>query len=179
MIENSRLRPARADDVALLQAIERDAALRYNDVAETRFCATSDQVRSEREHASAREGGLACVAEAGDAAVGFVLVVAKDGRAHILEVAVVCAAQGRGHGRRMIAAAEAWAAQAGFREMTLTTYRDVPWNAPFYASLGYAPFEVGADRPELGALIAEERLQGFHAAPRVAMRKMLAKKGAG
>jgi GNAT superfamily N-acetyltransferase len=105
--------------------------------------------------------------------VGFVLAIPKDGRAHVLEVAVAHSEQGRGHGRALIAATEDWAAQKGFDEVTLTTFRDVVWNAPFYAKLGYDVFEVGSDRPELRALIAEEVKAGIDRAARVAMRKTL------
>ena len=34
-----------------------------------------------------------------------------------------------------------WAAAHGYPELTLATYRDVPWNGPFYASEGFV--EVG------------------------------------
>ena len=41
---------------------------------------------------------------------------------------------------------EAWL--LGYERLSLTTYRDLPWNGPFYRSLGFAeesspePFEV-------------------------------------
>src|SRR6516165_662871 len=55
--------------------------------------------------------------------------------------------QGRGCGTRLIATAEAWAQDSGFTEMTLTTFRDVGWNAPFFRNLGYESIEIGSDRP--------------------------------
>jgi hypothetical protein len=57
--------------------------------------------------------------------------------------------------------------------MTLTTYRDVAWNAPFYRRLGYREFAPGPDRPALLALIEKEAKWGFAARPRLAMRKPL------
>ena len=57
--------------------------------------------------------------------------------------------------------------------MTLTSYRDVPWNAPFYERLGYSVFESGEDRPGLAALIEEDAESGFARAPRTAMQKTL------
>lgn len=62
----------------------------------------------------------------------------------------------------------------GFTEATLTTFRDVPWNASFYSGLGYMPFDPAPEDVELHDLIAEERGAGFWAAPRVAMQKVLA-----
>jgi putative acetyltransferase len=166
------IRPAEAGDVAILQVIEHDAARRYDFYDETRFCIALPD-RTVDEHRHAREHGLAMLSVIAGVPTGFILAVSMDGRAHILELAVALDQQGRGHGRALIAAAETWAAQHGFHEMTLTTFRDVDWNTPFYASLGYDIFGVAADRPELGALIADEIKAGVHRAPRVAMRKIL------
>jgi GNAT superfamily N-acetyltransferase len=166
------VRRAGPDDVQSLQAIEHDAARSYDALPETRFCVDLP-ARDNDEHRIAREQGLALVAESASVPVAFILVVPKDGAAHILEIAVAQAQQGRGCGRELISLAEAWAAKAGFSEMTLTTFRDVPWNAPFYAKSGYHVFEVGPDRPELTRLISHEIELGIHAAPRVAMRKTL------
>lgn len=167
-----RTRVARVDDVPLLQAIERDAARRYGELPETLFCVDLG-VRDEQEHRQARENGLAFVVEISEVPVGFILVVPRDGQAHILEIAIAQAQQGRGYGRELIATAEARAAVAGAREMTLTTFLEVPWNAPFYERIGYEAFEIGPDRPELAELVAEERRLGIHRAKRVAMRKKL------
>lgn len=108
-------------------------------------------------------------------AVGFALALPKDESAHLLEVAVAPRQQGRGYGTRLIAAVEAWAQESGFTEMTLTTFRDVQWNAPFFRNLGYELIEIGSDRPELAEVIADERRSGFHGAPRIAMRKSFAR----
>lgn len=167
-----QIRDARAYDVPKLQQIELDAARRYGDFSETRFCMDLP-ARDEAEHKQARENGFAFVVEVSETPVGFILVVPKDARAHILEIAVTRLEQGRGYGCEMIAIAEAWATAAGFREMTLTTFLDVPWNAPFYAKIGYEIFEVGHDRPELTEVIAQERRLELHKAKRVAMFKKL------
>lgn len=166
------LRPARAEDVAALQAIELDAAGAYAVLPETRFCLDLPTRKAE-EHKLARDQGLATVAEVGGRIIGFVLAVLKDGRAHILECAVSRQHQGRGYGRRMLAVVEAWAREVGSDEVTLTTFRDVPWNAPFYRSLGYQDIEISIARCELGKVIEDEKRAGCHQAPRVAMSKRI------
>lgn len=165
------LGPGRLADVPLLAAVERDAALGYFDIGYD-FCATGP-IREQPEHGRALEEGTVAVARAPSGRpVGFALVWRVDGRAHLLELGVMRAWQGRGAGRRLIAAAEDWAVGAGLGEMTLTAYRDVPWNAPWYGRLGYAAFAPGPDRAELRAIQAEEVF--FAQRPRVAMRKRLA-----
>lgn len=164
------IRAAHETDVEALQAIELDAAQRYAALPETRFC-TALPVRDVAEHRAARNRGLALVVEVGGAAAGFLLSVPKDGRAHLLELAVAQKHQARGHGRALIAAFEAWAKDSGFAETTLTTFRDVPWNAPFYSRLGYKIIKAGENRPELAVVIEEECRAGFHGVPRVVMAK--------
>ena len=69
--------------------------------------------------------------------VGFILVNIVDGAAHIDQVSVDPAHARAGIGRRLIEAVEAWARAAGWPALTLTTFVDVPWNAPYYERLGF------------------------------------------
>ncbi len=57
---------------------------------------------------------------------------------HVLELAVAHDAQRRGVGRRMLDAAVEAARTYGLGALTLTTFRHVAWNAPFYARYGFA-----------------------------------------
>ena len=79
---------------------------------------------------------------------------------------------GRGIGRALLRAGCDWAAAAGYDELTLATYRDVPWNGPFYASEGFV--EVGPVDDWLAAhgLPPEEPVMGRFGA-RVVMRRRL------
>jgi len=64
-----------------------------------------------------------------------------------------------------------WAARQGLLAVTLTTFRHLPWNAPFYARRGFrvlSPDELG---PGLRAALRGERAQGLRR--RVAMRRPL------
>ena len=53
--------------------------------------------------------------------------------------------------------------------MTLTTFRDVPFNAPFYARVGF----VEAHDARLKALLENEVARGVAIAPRVAMELLV------
>ena len=166
------IRPARREELGLLGAIEHDAAQLYREVGYD-FCAEGP-VRDDEELAKAFDEGAVFVACGEDGMVaGFALVWPADGRAHLLELAVGHGHQGHGLGRRLIAAAEDWARDTGLDEITLTTYRDVAWNAPFYERFGYEVFEPEAARADLAAIIREEADSGYAVEPRVAMRKPL------
>lgn len=158
-------------DIATLQALERDAAESFLAIGYD-FC-TDDDVVSEEDHKRVLAAGAVFIAECDGAPAGFILLWPMDGYAHIAEVSVAQSFQKRGLGRVLIDAGESWARAAGFKTMSLTTFRDVPWNAPFYASLGYHAFTPGADEPEISAIRAEEIAAGLSDKPRVAMKKRL------
>jgi GNAT superfamily N-acetyltransferase len=114
----------------------------------------------------------AAVFAVGDPAVGFVTLELVDGVAHVDQVSVLPEHGRKGIGRALLEAAIGWAAASGYRELTLTTYRDVPFNAPFYRTLGFT--EIDHPAPGLASIRAREHesgLDGF--GPRVAMRRPL------
>ncbi|WP_341934093.1 GNAT family N-acetyltransferase [Microbacterium sp. LWO14-1.2] len=69
--------------------------------------------------------------------VGFVHVLDADGAAHLEQLSVLPGHGRRGHGRRLVEAALEEARRRGYSRMTLRTYAEIPWNAPFYASCGF------------------------------------------
>lgn len=69
--------------------------------------------------------------------VGFVHVLDADGHAHLEQLSVLPSAGRRGHGRSLVRAALREAHERGYSRITLRTYAEVPWNAPFYATCGF------------------------------------------
>lgn len=89
-----------------------------------------------------------------------------DGNAHIGQVSVRSSSAHRGIGRSLIDRAAAVASTKGHATTTLTTFRDVAWNAPYYRRLGFVVMKEDEVGPELRAVMAEE---DRFAEPRVAM----------
>jgi GNAT superfamily N-acetyltransferase len=83
------------------------------------------------------DAGTLWVAEAEGRVIAFLAATAVGDRLHIDEVDVEQGQQGRGVGRSLIGHVVAWARAQGFARLSLTTFRNVPWNGPFYASLGF------------------------------------------
>lgn len=105
----------------------------------------------------------------GDPAVGFVSVVLVDGDAHIAQLSVLPEVGRQGIGRSLLDEAIHWARYQGLVGVTLTTFRDVPWNAPFYAKVGF--MEVINPTPGLAAIRKNEHERGIDAmGSRLAMR---------
>jgi GNAT superfamily N-acetyltransferase len=105
--------------------------------------------------------------------VGFVVVDLVDGTAHIEEISVVPELNGRGHGMALMRQVENWARAKGFPAVTLTTFRDVPWNRPWYEKRGYRVLAEDEWTPGLAARRAEEAAAGLDPEQRVVMAKAL------
>lgn len=164
-----RIEPARASDLAGLPEIER-AALALFAPGQLPEGARADTT-SLCELRTALEAGLLWVARApGDGVVGFALVELLAGTPHLEEIDVHPAHGRRGVGRALVDAVLRWARSAGHASLTLTTFRDVPWNAPFYARIGFRSLERSELTPELDAIVREEAARGFDPGRRVVMR---------
>ena len=122
---NITVRPTRPGDVTALPAIERAAGERFRDYPELAWLAEGDVISAEQ-HLDYAERGLSWLALELHASSLF-----------IVELSVHLDWQGKGIGRRLIACVADQARKRGLASLTLTTFRDVPWNAPFYARLGF------------------------------------------
>ncbi len=127
------IRPARSDEVALLPAIEQAASRLF---VEAGIGGTLSVMPMAELKAVHRAGGL-LVALDGDVPVGFAVLKVIGGGAHLGEMDVHPDHGRRGLGTALLRAGLDWARTRGLNEMTLTTYLDVPWNGPFYASNGF------------------------------------------
>jgi len=161
------LRPTRIDDVAALPAIERAAGQRFRDVPALAWLADNEVICVE-DHLGYAGRGLSWLALADDRPVGFILAEAHPSSLFIVELSVHLDRQGRGLGRQLIARAAAHARSLGLNSLTLTMFRDVPWNAPFYRRLGFEMLTTLT--PELRQKREEETAHGLAYGSRCAMR---------
>jgi len=152
---SSFVRPAADADLDALADIETAA----DSLFEPLFGATGwDAAPSGRDRQS--EGGFILVAAEHDGgrAIGFVHVLEVDGAAHVEQLSVHPTFVRRGHGRALLDAAVDEAAERGASLLTLRTYADVPWNAPFYAAAGFQERPIPEDAFHRQLTAAEERL---------------------
>jgi GNAT superfamily N-acetyltransferase len=166
------LRMARLADIPRLQEIERHAATRFAAVGLP--AATELPIIDAGFHAAAiGEDRVLVVLGGDDVPVAFAIIEPAGGAVHLREIDVVPEARGLGLGRRLIERIIADARAAGARAVTLTTFRDVPFNGPYYMRLGFRVVDEAADQ-RLAAIRAAERAAGIDIAPRVAMALDLA-----
>jgi hypothetical protein len=76
---------------------------------------------------------------------------------------------GRGVGGVLVGHVGHWAARQGMDMLTLTTFRAVPWNGPYYARLGFREMVPGEITAGLAAALADEAAHGIDPATRVCM----------
>ena len=81
---------------------------------------------------------------------------------------------GQGIGRRLIDAAIAAARVRGLSAVTLTTFRHVPWNAPYYQRLGFETLAAHQLNQRLAIILKGEVEAGLPGDRRCAMRLNLA-----
>lgn len=168
-----RIERARAEDLPKLAHVERAANQLF--VERGVRGVTGADVTSLAELAEGLAAGLLWVARDGAGEpIGFALVCLADGLPHLEELDVDPAFGRRGIGRALLQTVLAWASEAGHRAVTLTTFRTLPWNEPFYSSAGFRRLEPREVGPELAAIIRDETARGLDPAERVAMRCTLA-----
>ncbi|MBA2283474.1 MAG: GNAT family N-acetyltransferase [Acidimicrobiia bacterium] len=108
-----------------------------------------------------------------DVAVGYARIEVVDGHAHLEQLSVVPDHGGQGVGTALLDAVAAWARERGDAEITLTTFRNVAFNAPLYAKRGYDEVADLDRAPGLVALMVAEAAHGLDPTQRVAMRRRL------
>ncbi|WP_307814359.1 GNAT family N-acetyltransferase [Nocardioides baculatus] len=166
------VRPARARDLSDLAAIEDSGLPMFEAVLGD---LTGDALASPAVDGRERAAEPGFVLVAGDPAVGFAHVRFLDAHAHLDQLSVRPEHMRQGIGTALVEAAAERAALKGHGSLTLTTYADLPWNAPFYARNGFV--EVAADEPRTASQLAisatEEELGLEKHGRRIWMRRVL------
>ncbi|TDF84185.1 GNAT family N-acetyltransferase [Pseudomonas sp. H9] len=162
------IRPAHNDDADLLPEVERSAAQAFLQSEVLHWIASQDVLSVAQHRAFIAGSGTWVLVDADNRPQGFLCGQACGDDWHIVELSVAQAAQGQGHGRRLITTASTWARANGFTGLTLTTFTCVPWNAPFYTRLGFERLDPQLCSEFLQRQLAAEQAHGL--SDRCAMR---------
>lgn len=162
------LRLARPDDADHLPAIEAAAGALFQTIPELTGVAGTHEIPADRHRRLIRKGHC-LTAFMGDKRVGFIATEPFRRELHVWEMSVHPEAQQRGIGAGLLRACLIDARNSGFRAATLTTFRDVPWNGPFYARLGFEEVTALDAHPRLAGELANEADDGLPIERRCAM----------
>lgn len=161
------IRLARTADIVLIADIERSAATLF---AGTHMDIPASYTVNRPENlAHAIRRGLMWVADLPEGVSGFLYAEITGSGLYIRELSVAAAAQRRGFGTALLAAAIAEAGHRRLPAVLLTTDRTLPWNAPFYAARGFYPIADSAIPPDIQRRLASQYSVGFDPAARCAM----------
>lgn len=166
------LRLARPGDAAAMPAIEAAAGNLFREIEGLAAIADSPPVPVERLDRYIRKGHC-LVVHVGGVLAGFLVNEPFRRELHIWECSVHPDFQQRGIGAGLLRACAIDARNSGFAALTLTTFRDVPWNAPFYERLGFEEVTALDAHPRLAGELALEADHGLPIERRCAMIRFL------
>ncbi|WP_420081834.1 GNAT family N-acetyltransferase [Streptomyces sp. JL4002] len=163
----------RQDELTALQDIERAAGLCFREVGMPEIA--DDEPPTTAELAAHRAAGLAWTAvDAADTPVAYLLAErVEEGSLHVEQVSVHPDHARRGIGRSLLEHLARYAVGEGAAALTLTTFAEVPWNAPYYTRCGFRLVEEHELTPGLRRIRAREAAHGLDRWPRVCMRRDL------
>jgi GNAT superfamily N-acetyltransferase len=166
------IRAPRIDELERCRDIERAAGVLF---AEIGFAAVAaDEPASAEVLADyVRDQRAWVITNAADEPVGYAVADIVDGRAHLEQLSVLPDQGRRGLGSALLEHVCTWARNDQREAVTLTTFIDVPWNAPFYARHGFRIMDEAEIGPELRDLRAHEAAHGLDPAQRVCMYRAL------
>ena len=122
---------------------------------------------------AAAEALLVAAPDDGGSPIGYAWIELLGGATYLEQLSVVPEAGRQGVGTALLDAVVDWARARGDRTVTLTTFRDVPFNGPLYARRGFVhvpePMWTDAEREVIDA----QAEMGMDRAARTVMRRAL------
>ena len=153
-----------------MPAIEQSAGELFRGLGDLSWIADEGNMRVEH-HLELIRAGTSWVAAGPDGRPrGFLCAMLLPAALHIVELAVGLESQRQGVGRCLMEHAICWAYSRRLSNITLTTFRDLPWNGPFYSSLGFRVLSTQQIDARLGRILCEEAMNGMPPHRRCAMR---------
>ena len=168
MTSGKSIRAARTSEVERIRQIERRSATRFGDTAYPDI--VNDEPSDAKTLATRISDAGLIVAESDGEPVAFLMFRPLEHGAYIEQVDVLPEHAGQRLGAALIEETARIARDRGWRALMLSTFRDIPWNAPFYASLGFRELKPAELNGRLTAILMREKRLGLDADARCAMR---------
>jgi GNAT superfamily N-acetyltransferase len=163
-MDKTFVRQASAADLELLEAIENEADALFSSV----FSMVGWRPAPSYTKPSQWNGFIIVASDSPESdAIGFAHVLEVPGGGHLEQLSVRPSAAHRGHGRAIVEAVKCESRLRGCKRVTLRTFADVPWNAPFYSSCGF--IERDPDTDFLRKLFLAEQQRGLGRGRRIQM----------
>jgi GNAT superfamily N-acetyltransferase len=155
------------DDLPKLPIIEQAAAMQFRTTPYA-FIAEDDDLISagiDLDH-----DYVWVVVDADDQPVGFAIAHIHETSVHLHEIDIHPEHARQGLGRRLVQTIAEWAKERDVSALTLTTFRDIPWNGPYYARLGFRTLDPGEISQALQRVRQKEAESGLPMENRICMQ---------
>lgn len=166
----ARIRPAGPEELEALRDIERAAGECFRAIGMPEI-ADDEPPSTDLLAAHQRRGEAWVAVDESDRPVAYLISTVVDGCLHVDQVSVHPDHAGHGIGRLLIEQAAARATGAGLDGLTLTTFAEVAWNAPYYRRCGFRILADADVTPGLASIRQVETASGLDRWPRVCMRR--------
>jgi GNAT superfamily N-acetyltransferase len=163
-----KIRSARSEELTLLSSIELSAAKLFLDTSYS-FLVDAAPLPLDFVQQRFKAGQVWVAAFPCDAVVGYALTQEVDATLYLQQIDVEPTHGRRGIGSSLVNTVLVWAKLQGYQAVTLSTFRDIPWNAPFYLRLGFHIL----DESKLTAGFQHIRLQEAEAGLPIAERVIM------
>ncbi len=163
-----QIRAARAEELPLLSHIERSAARLFLDTPYA-FLVDDDPLPLRFVQQQFQAGQVWVAVDPHAVVVGYAIAREVDDTLYLQQIDVEPEHGRRGIGAALVNAVCAGAKQQGYAIVALSTFRDIPWNAPFYSKLGFCP----VDESELTAGFQQIRHKELEAGLPIAERVIM------
>ncbi|MEB3337450.1 MAG: GNAT family N-acetyltransferase [Leptolyngbyaceae bacterium] len=162
------IRSARMEELILLSDIEKSAAGLFLNTPYS-FLVNAAPLPLEFVQQRFQAGQVWVAVDRQDAVVGYAITHEVDGTLYLQEIDVDPKHGQKGIGSALVDTVCAWAKLHGYCVVSLSTFRDIPWNAPFYSKLGFRTLDESELTPGFQHIRLKELEAGLPISERVIM----------
>ncbi len=163
-----QIRSARVEELSLLSHIEQSASCLFLDTPYF-FLVDANPLPLDFVQQQFQAGKVWVAVDRQDVVVGYAIAREVEDTLYLQQIDVTPDRGHRGIGSALVDTVCAWAKHHGYRIVSLSTFRDIPWNAPFYSKLGFRPLDEAELTTGFQQLRLKELAAGLPISERVIM----------
>lgn len=166
------IRSAHAEELPFLAHIERSAAKLFLDTPYA-FLVDADPLPLDFVQQQFQAGQVWIAVDWYKVVVGYAIAREVDDTLYLQQIDVAPKHGRRGIGSALVNTVSDWAKQHDYCIVSLSTFRDIPWNASFYSKLGFRPVDEASLTTGFQQIRREELKAGLPISERVIMHCVL------
>jgi predicted N-acetyltransferase YhbS len=163
-----RIRTALLEELPRLSQLERAAAGRFLDTPYG-FLVDGDPLSLDFIQQQWQAGAVWVAVDQREVVVGYAIAREVADTLYLQQIDVAPEHGRRGIGSALVTTVCAWAKQQDYAIVSLSTFRDIPWNAPFYSNLGFCPVDEADLTTGFQQLRRKELADGLPISDRIIM----------